>query len=75
MSETDKIRFARYYPDCKKNNPTINESSDDSSDEGTITQLNESIQQTDKLGYIGNITVDKDKLINSVISVKGDVST
>jgi hypothetical protein len=75
MNETDKIRFARYYPEWKKNNPTINESSDDSSDEGTITQPNESIQQTDKLGYIGNITVDKDKLINSVISVKGDAST
>lgn len=62
MNEIDKIRFARYYPDWKPNNTAGCNSSDDSGDE--------SIENTGKLGYVENIKVDKDKLINSVI--KGD---
>ena len=63
MNKEDKIRFARYYPGYIETNSDIENKTIDN----TNTNNN---NNNNKLGYINEIKIDKNELIENIIKSK-----
>jgi hypothetical protein len=83
MNKEDKIRFARYYPGYietnsdienetidNKNNNTGNNTGTGTSNTGTDTSNNINNINKNVLGYIEEIKIDKNELIENIIKSK-----
>lgn len=71
MNKEDKIRFARYYPGYKITENDLDDDADLNDNLDNDTNSNDCKEEPGapvKLGYIGNLTIDKESLVNSVIN-------
>ena len=65
MNKEDKIRFARYYPGYIETNSDIENKTIDNINTNTNNNNN-----NNKLGYINEIKIDKNELIENIIKSK-----
>jgi hypothetical protein len=76
MNKEDKIRFARYYPGYIETNSDIenetidNKNNNTGNNTGTDTSNNSNNINKNVLGYIEEIKIDKNELIENIIKSK-----
>ena len=69
MNKEDKIRFARYYPGYIETNSDIENKTIDNTNTNNNTNNNNN-NNNNKLGYINEIKIDKNELIENIIKSK-----